>query len=110
MEEKEMITMEMLNNCDFGTVHIQRLLDADYTIVHVMKSTACLVDLLDATGTNVLDPSMKVLTTEDIPNAVGELWLELQRRLHYGRTGRRNNFGLFFHDPLPFRLTVKEST
>ena len=100
-----MLTMEMIRNHDFGTIHIQRFFDADFIRVHVMKSTACDIPLLDEHGTAVLDPSMDVLTDEEVPNTIGELWLELQRRLHYGRTGRRNEYGLFFHDPLPFHLT-----
>jgi hypothetical protein len=100
-----MITMEMIKNHDFGTVHLQRFDDVDFIRVYVMKSTACKVPLLTEDGVAVLDPSMDVLTDDEIPNAIGELWLELQRRLHYGRTGRRNEYGLFFHDPLPFALT-----
>lgn len=95
----------MIKNHNFGTVHIQRFIDADFIRVHVMKSITCDVSLLDENGIAVLDPSIDVLTDDEIPNAIGELWLELQRRLHYGRTGRRNDCGLFFHDPLPFALT-----
>ena len=100
-----MITIEMIKNHDFGTVHIQRFTDCNTILVHVMKSTSCDVSLLDEQGTAVLDPNKDVQFDLEIPQAIGELWLELQRRLHYGRTGRHNNYGLFFYDPLPFALT-----
>ena len=101
-----MLTMQMIKNHDFGTIHIQRFKDSNMIRVHVMKSVACPVELLNEEGTSVTDPFMDVSSDDDIPQAIVELWRELRRRLYYGRTGRRNAHGLFFHDPLPDELVA----
>ena len=96
-----MLTVEMIKNHDFGTIHLQRFQGANYIRVWVIKSTSCTVDLLNENGQHLNSPSFDVETDEEVPAAIDAMWLELQRRLHYGRTGRRDRQGLFFYDPLP---------
>jgi hypothetical protein len=95
---------DVIKNHDFGTVHIQRFGDSSAIRVHVMSSTSCEVTKLDEHGVAMIDPFELVHNDGEIPAAIDRCWIRLQQYLHYGRTGHRNAFGLFFHDPLPENL------
>lgn len=104
MTDMGKLMAELVMNHDFGAFMIQRFDDSDIRRVHVMSSMVCDKQKVSSEGVAYVDPFVDCLSDEEIPAAIEMAWKKLQLLWHYGTTGRRNAWGLFFSDPVPEHL------